>query len=87
MKKSLHELVRQPPLQVFCRHPQQLSLKTPEPHDGPLKGKPPLPLPLPLPLLLLPLLLLPHARTAASDMAAASQAPRYFMRVKPTPLT
>jgi hypothetical protein len=87
LKKSLQVLVRHPPLQVFWRHPQQLSLKTPEPHDGPVKGKPPLPLPLPLPLLLLPLLPLPHATTAASDATTASQAPRCFMSLKRTPLT
>jgi hypothetical protein len=36
LKKSLHALVRQPPLQLLSRHPQQLSLMVLELHDGPL---------------------------------------------------
>jgi hypothetical protein len=36
LKKSLHALVMQPPLQVFSRHPQQASLMTDELHEGPL---------------------------------------------------
>jgi hypothetical protein len=75
VKKSLHALVRHPPLQLLSRQLQQPPLRLLELHDGPVYGKMPV-----LSLLaLLPLLLLPQARRVASEVATASQVPRFFM--------